>query len=367
MQYREFGKTGVSISVLGFGTMRLPKDEDEAVRIMQRSFELGVNYVDTAIIYGESERICAKALKGWRDKVYVSTKNPLWGDGYSEEGWWERLEGSLNRLEIDCIDFYQTVHSISWETYEGFLKSRGGMELIRKAQDQGLIKHACFSCHDKPENMIKLIDTGEFEGLTIQYNLLDRANEEVIAHAHERGVGVIVMGPVGGGRLAGPGLKLKEQIPGGVKTSAELAMRFVLSNPGVTSAISGMSAMEQVLENVEVASREEPLSAAEKAAIESALEENKKLMELYCTGCKYCMPCPSNINIPENFRLMNNHRVWGLTENAKAGYNSLSNPEAPDWGKKAEDCTECGECEPKCPQNIKIVEQLKEVAKALGS
>ena len=125
--------------------------------------------------------------------------------------------------------------------------------------------------------------------------------------------------------------------------------------------------MEQVIENAEAASRKDMLSAEEKQAIEAALNENKKLIDLYCTGCKYCMPCPQNINIAANFRYMNNHRVWGLTESAKPGYNSLSNPEAPDWGKKAEECTECGECEPKCPQNIKIIEQLKEVAKALSS
>lgn len=347
--------------------MRLPKDEDEAVQLMQRSFELGVNYLDTAVIYGESERICGKALKGWRDKVYVSTKNPLWGDEYKEEGWWERFEGSLQRLDIDCIDFYQVIHGLSWDTYTGYLQERGGMDLIRKAKEQGMINYVCISCHDTPENMIKLIDTGEFAGLTIQYNLLDRVNEEVIAYAHEKGVGIIIMGPVGGGRLAGPGLKLKDTIPGGVKTSAELALRFVISNPGVTSAISGMSEMSQLLENVEVCSREESLSADEKIAIEAALEENKKLMELYCTGCKYCMPCPNNVNIPANFRYMNNHKVWGLTENAKKGYDSLSNPENVEWGNKASDCTECGDCEPKCPQNIKIMEQLKEVAAALGS
>jgi len=367
LQYRTFGNTGVSLSALGFGAMRLPKDEDEAVRIIQRSFELGVNYLDTAVIYGDSEKICAKALKGWRDKVWISTKNPLWGEEYKEDGWWARLEQSLEKMEVDCIDFYQSIHGLTWEQYEGFLKSRGGMDMIHKAMDQGMIKYNCCSCHDKPENMMKLIDTGEFSGMTVQYNLLDRVNEEAIAYAHEKGMGVIIMGPVGGGRLAGPGLTLKDKIPGGVKTSAELALRFVLSNPNVTCAISGMSNMEQVIENAEIASRKDMLSAGEKQAIEAALEENKKLMDLYCTGCKYCMPCPQNINIAANLRYMNNHRVWGLTENAKSGYNSLSNPEAPDWGKKAEECTQCGECEPKCPQNIKIVEQLKEVAKVLGS
>lgn len=360
MKYREFGKTGVKISALGFGAMRLPQEDDDAALVMRRAFELGVNYLDTALGYGESERKCGIALKGWRDKVYLSTKNPLRDN--TVEGWWSRLNTSLEHLDTDHIDFYQVVHGLAWNVYNDFLQRGGGMEAVRKAQDQGLIKYVCFSCHDTPENMIKLIDTGEFDGFTIQYNLLDRANEGPIAHAHEKGMGVVVMGPVGGGRLGSPSEQIKGMLPTDAKSSAEVAMRFVLSNPNVSTAISGMSTIEMVEENAATASREEQLSADEKQAIEASLVENKRLMELYCTGCNYCMPCPNEVNIAENFRLMNLHKVYGLTDHARGLYKRLSNPEKPDLGKKAEDCIECGECEPKCPQKIKIMEQLREVA-----
>lgn len=361
MQYREFGKTGIKLSALGFGAMRLPQEDDEAVRVMQRAFELGVNYLDTARAYGESERKCGIALKGWRDKIYLSTKNHL-GDDNTTEGWWARLNTSLEQLDTDRIDFYQVVHGLGWERYNEFLIKGGGMDAVRKAREQGLIKYVCFSCHDTPENMMKLVDTGEFDGFTIQYNLLDTANAEAMAYAREKGMGVIVMGPVGGGRLGAPSEQIRKMISTDVKSSAEVAMRFVLGNPDVTCAISGMNTIEMVEENCATASREEPLSDDEKQSIEASIVENKRLSELYCTGCKYCMPCPNEVNIAENFRIMNLHRVYGLTDYARGFYKRLSNPEKPQRGKKAEDCIECGECEPKCPQKIKIMDQLKEVA-----
>lgn len=364
MQYREFGNTGIRVSALGFGAMRLPGDEDEAVRVIHRAFELGVNYLDTALVYGESEVVCGKALKGWRDKVLVSTKNPLHDN--TVEGWWERLNRSMERLDVDCIDFYQVVHSLDWNAYDSFLVKGGGMDAVRKAQEQRMIKHVCFSCHDTPENMKRLIDTGEFRGMTVQYNLLDRANEEAIAYAHEHGMGVVIMGPVGGGRLGAPSKQIRKMIPTAVKSSAEVALRFVFSNPNVSCAISGMSTIEMVEENVAVASRGEALTQDEKKAVEDALTEVRRLSELYCTGCKYCMPCPQGVNIPENFRIMNLHKLYGITDHARFLYNQLSDPQHPERGKKAEECIQCGACEPKCPQKIHIIDQLKEVSETFA-
>jgi len=363
LQYREFGNTGIKLSTLGFGAMRLPKDEDYAVQVIRRAFELGVNYLDTARIYGESERICGRALKGWRDKVYVSTKNNL--EDTTVDGWWRRLHTSLETLDVEYIDFYHVIHDLRREKYEAFV-ANGGMDAVYKAKDQGLIKHICFSCHEPPENIIGYIDTGYFEGITLQYNLLDRSNQDVMAYAHDKGLGVIVMGPVGGGRLAAPSEKIKAMIPTEVKSSAEVALRFVLANPNVTCAISGMNTIEMVEENAKVASREQALSPDEEIAIQNALDEVKRLADLYCTGCNYCMPCPNGVNIPENFRIMNLYRLYGITEHARSVYNSMSNPDRPGRGKKAEDCIECGECEPKCPQKIPIIKQLKEVAETFG-
>lgn len=374
MQYREFGKTGVKISALGFGSMRLPQmrlhdkdvfNVDESIRIIHRAFELGVNYIDTAPGYcdGESEIIVGKALKGWRDKVYLSTKNPI--EDASGEHFTQRLERSLKELDVDYIDFYH-MWGINLKTYEESITAPNGpLSAALKAKEQGLIKHLSFSFHDDAANLIKLIDTGVFETVLCQYNLLDRSNEAGIAYAREKGLGVVIMGPIGGGRLGAPSDVIKGLMPGEVKSSAETALRFVLANQGVTCALSGMGTMEMVEENAQIASNASQLTIAEISAVNAALEENKRLAELYCTGCNYCMPCPNDVNIPLNFRIMNYHRVYNLTDYARQEYSNIGTNE---WskGKKADECIECGLCEEKCPQKIEIRKQLKETAKALG-
>ncbi len=366
MQYREFGKTGKMLSALGWGLMRLPPDDDKAVEVIRHGIDLGLTYLDTAPGYGNgwSERMLGEALKGYdRTKLYLSTKNPLQDD--TGEGWRQRLETSLERVGTDYLDFYQVVHGISWESFEeNFSKPGAGLDEAKKAKEEGLIHHICASCHDSPENMIRLLETGLLEGMTLQYNLLDRKNEPVIDYAREHGLGICVMGPVGGGRLGFPSEKISEVVPG-VASTPEIALRFVLSNPGVTTALSGMNTIEMVEENVATASRDELLTTEEKQSVGKMLEENQRLSELYCTGCNYCMPCPNNVAIPEIFRLMNLHRVWGLTDHAKRGYRHLGPENRRGW-LPASECVECAECEEKCPQKIPIIEQLKESHKALA-
>lgn len=373
MQYRDFGNTGVKISTLGFGAMRLPKkevhgkdiyDEDKSIEIIHRAFELGVNYIDTAPYYCEkkSEPIVGKALKGWRDRVYLSTKNPVEDD--SGAHYRERLENSLRKLDVEYIDFYH-MWGIDWATFEEKINVKNGpMIEALKAKEEGLIRHISFSFHDKPENMIRLIDTGYFETVLCQYNLLDRGNEKSIEYAHDKGLGVVIMGPVGGGRLGAPSEVIKNLLPGKVMSSAETALRFVISNKNVSCALSGMGSIEMLEENARIASNESQLNEEEIKAVNMAMEENKRLAELYCTGCNYCMPCPKGINIPLNFQLMNYHRVYGLTEYARSEYSKIGIVE---WlkGKKAEECVECGVCEEKCPQKLEIRRQLKETVKAL--
>jgi len=374
MQYRPFGNTGIEISALGFGAMRLPSkqvdgktvfDYEESARMIQRAYELGVNYFDTAPYYcdGESEIIVGKAIKGFRDKIYLSTKNPI-EDG-SGEHFRERLEKSLKNLDTDYIDFYH-MWGINLESYNNDINIPGGpLEAALKAKEEGLIRHICFSFHDKAENLFTLIDTGNFETLLCQYNLLDRSNEAAIAYAKEKGLGVVVMGPVGGGRLGIPSAAIANLLPGKVKSSAEIALRFVITNPGVSCALSGMGTMAMVEENARIASNVEPLSQEELLQINGSMEENKKMADLYCTGCNYCMPCPHDVNIPLNFQLMNYHRVYGITQYAKEQYAQIGKF---DWmkGKNAAACIECGICEDKCPQKLEIRKQLKETAAALG-
>jgi uncharacterized protein len=374
MQYRRLGGTGVEISALGFGAMRLPSknvggktvfDTEESVRIIHRAFELGVNYIDTAPYYldGESEVIVGEAIKGWRDRVYLSTKNPI--ENASGSDWRKRLEKSLGKLGTDHVDFYH-MWGIGWDAYVKNIDVKDGpLEAARKAKEEGLIRHISFSFHDAAENMIKLIDTGNFETVLCQYNLLDRSNEAGIAHARDKGLGVIIMGPVGGGRLGSPSETIKNLLPGKVNSSPEIALRFVLSNPGVSCALSGMGSMAMVEENIRVASNASPLNAEELGRIAASVDENKRLSDLYCTGCNYCMPCPSEVNIPLNFQIMNYHRVYKITDYAKEQYRMIGTV---DWmkGKRADACVECGLCEEKCPQKLKIREQLKETAAALG-
>jgi uncharacterized protein len=371
MQHRQYADTDLRLSALGFGAMRLPDDDDFAVECMVHALENGVNLIDTAPGYrggeddsrGSSERLVGRALQQVnRDEVYLSTKNA--SGAPSAEAWREELEQSLENLQTDYIDFYQLIHAIKWESYTEKFRPNAWDEAL-KAREEGLIRHFSFSSHDSPENIIKLLEEGIFESCIIQYNLLDRKNEPVIDYARENGISVFVMGPVGGGRLGMRSEKIESIVPG-VKSTPELALRFVLSNPGVTTALSGMNTIEMIDENIATASLEEPLSDDELTAIEETLQENKALAELYCTGCDYCMPCPQDVGIPRIFAAMNMHRVWGLTEAAKARYARLG-PDSRSGLLQADACVECGVCETKCPQDIPIIEQLKESHEALKS
>ncbi|NMB24877.1 MAG: 4Fe-4S dicluster domain-containing protein [Firmicutes bacterium] len=375
MQYRRFGNTGVKISALGFGAMRLPEleekdgswriDEEKALAAIHQAFELGVNYIDTAYGYchGNSEAMVGKALKGWRDRVYVSTKMPTWMVEKTSD-YRRLLEEQLVRLGVDYIDFYH-FHALSRERFENVVLKHKLLDEAQKAKAEGLIKHISFSFHDEPEVLKELVDVGIFSSLLCQYNLLDRANEEAIAYAHGKGLGVVIMGPVAGGRLAASSPTIQKLLGERRVSSPELALRFVLANPGVSCALSGMTSAEMVVENARAASVETPLTSEELTRINLALEEHKRLAELYCTGCDYCMPCPNDVNISLNFRLMNYHRVYGLTEYARNEYQKLGT-NGDNKGRKAEDCIECGICEELCPQKIEIREQLKETAAALG-
>ncbi len=373
MQLRTYGRTGHKVSALGFGAMRLPMDGDHvnmdlSVEIIRRALDLGVNYVDSAVGYcaNESQIAVGKAIKGRRDDVFVSTKNPY--RGVSGDEWQQNLDDSLERIDVDYIDFYH-LHGLRWETYQNQLGPGKPIERFRRAKEEGLIRHMCFSSHDAPENIMKLVDTGEFDGMLVQYNLLDRRNEEAIAYAHEHGMGVAIMGPVGGGRLVSPSERIQQMVRGGAKSTPEVALRFVLSNPHVTLTLSGMNTIEMVEENTATASRTEPLSPGERQHVLDMLEEIQRLSELYCTGCGYCIPCPNDVDIPENFRVMNYYKVFGLEDYARQQYARLGQKKKSDgsvveaW---AASCLECGECEPKCPQKIPIIEQLKETQAALG-
>jgi predicted aldo/keto reductase-like oxidoreductase len=363
MQYTVLGRTGLQVSRLGFGCMRLPMKSDTevdrslAIPMLQRAVELGVSYFDTAVGYcgGDSQRVLGEAMQGVREKVVLSTKNPHY-DKADHKGWWKNLEDSLERLRTDHIDIYNH-HGLNWETYQASLAGDDGLyALALKAKEQGLIRHICHSFHGPLASLKSIVSSGLFDSVTLQYNLLDRSLEEGIALARELGEGVVVMGPVGGGRLGFPSDKARELV-GEVKSTPELALRFVLSNPGVCVALSGMSTLTQLEENVATADASGELSAEEHARIEDAIQERKKLSGLYCTGCNYCMPCPDGVDIPSNFEILNHERIFGLKDYARSRYAAL--------GGKAALCRLCGKCVPLCPQKLAIPERLADAVTLL--
>ncbi|MGB9677497.1 MAG: aldo/keto reductase [Candidatus Ratteibacteria bacterium] len=374
MLYRKFGKSGILVSVLGFGAMRLPMkeingnkvvDEDLSIKMIHRSFELGVNYIDTAYGYcnHQSEIVVGKALKGWRKKVYLSTKSPIWNIEKSDD-YRRILEEQLKKLNVDYIDFYH-FHSLSWQSFQDKVLKLNLIEEAIKAKEKKLIKHISFSFHDKPEYMKKIVDTAEiFETVLCQYNLLDRNNEESIEYISEKGLGVAVMGPIGGGRLSDfPHLMnvFKEKY----KTSVEIALKFVLTNKNVSIALSGMNSIEMVEENVKIVNSGEFLSETEIKLIEEIIKERKKIGEIPCTNCQYCLPCPQKIPIPHILNLYNQYILLG-SERQKNIYMDIGSGENDDR-KKADACIECGQCEEKCPQKIKIRQEIKKIHKIFSS
>ena len=363
MKYRDFGSTGAKVSALGFGAMRLPTlgeddetrvDLEKSVPMLQRGLDLGINYIDTAWAYlnKTSETAVGHAIKG-RDRasLYIATKNPIDTD---VKEWRKRLDLQLEKLDTDYIDFYH-IHSVQWRVFKKKAVPEGYMKELERARDEGLIRHISFSCHDSPQNLIKLIDTGEFSSMLVQYNLLHRYNEAAIEHARSKGMGVSIMGPIGGGRID----FMSRLKPREGRTIAELALRYVLSNENVSVALSGMHSIEMIEQNCAMAENDGPLSQVENEDIQAMLDQLQGLEDLYCTGCDYCMPCPNGVNIPANFLLMNYETVYNFGGGMSEAYNKgLKRAKA-----SADYCIECGECVEKCPQNIDIPERLKDVAK----
>ncbi|MBQ8187647.1 MAG: aldo/keto reductase [Clostridia bacterium] len=375
MNYREFGKTGEKISALGFGCMRFPEykqdeknfvDQDKVDEMIAYAYENGVNYFDTAPHYcnSNSEAALGHAVKNFRAKILISTKCPM-DKGMGQDGYRRHLERSLTRLGTDHIDFYH-FWGINRGTYDNLILAENLLEAARKAKEEGLIRHISFSFHDHPSAIRYIVDTSEergvkMESMLCQYNLLDRSNEEMIKYVNEKGLGTVAMGPVGGGRLAAP-TDLYAKLTGKPSISTyELAFKFCLGNPSLNCALSGMQNLDMVQKNVKVSSDDTAFSAEEWEQLGAAMEEIKKFSELYCTGCKYCQPCPVEINIPRIFEIWTYYNVYGLKDHAK----NMMKDYLHHGGKTFADCKKCGICEQKCPQHLAIRENLEKVCKIL--
>ena len=375
MNYRDFGNTGEKISALGFGCMRFPEyvkdeksfvDQEKVDEMLLCAYQNGINYFDTAPAYcnSNSEAAVGHATKGFRRDILISTKCPL-GNGLTKDGYRKNLEASLSKLGVDYIDFYH-FWGIDREDFDTIILPEGLLEAAARAKEEGLIRHISFSFHDHPSAIKHIIDTSEacgikMESILCQYNLLDRSNEEMIKYASEKGLGTIAMGPVGGGRLAAP-TDLYTKLTGKPSIATyELAFKFCLGNPNLNCALSGMQNLDMIKQNAALASDSAAFSEKEWEELGVAIEQIKKFSELYCTGCKYCQPCPAEINIPRIFEMWTYYNVYGLKEHAR----KMMADYIKKGGKTFNDCKDCGLCEEKCPQHLEIRKNLEKVCKIL--
>jgi uncharacterized protein len=381
MQYRIFGKTGVKVSALGFGCMRLPTlgsadkiDEPFATRLLHSAIEAGVNYLDTAWFYhatsfgqpGQSEPFVGRALSGgFREKVSLATKLPQ-QIIKTREDMDQFLARQLERLHTDHIDFY-LVHGLSGEAWDR-MRELGVREFLDKARERGLIRFAGFSFHGSKSDFPRIID--DYDGWAfaqIQYNYIDtdyQAGYSGLRYAAEQGLGVVVMEPLKGGRLAvnlPPEMKTVFEARQEGWSPAEWALRYVWNEPGVGLLLSGMNSDEQLAENLRVAESASPntLNPERLSVYDAARKALRARMKADCSGCRYCQPCPSGVEIPELMSALNASSVWETKDQWLTGYARITGrPEA---------CTECGQCETMCPQGLPIRDLLKETAAVFKS
>lgn len=378
MLYRQYGKTNETVSALGFGCMRLPVidgdpariDEEKAMAMLRHAIDAGVNYVDTAYPYhgsgfsqgGSSEPFVAKALRdGYRGRIMLATKLPSWliktradMDRYLNE--------QLKRLQTDTIDFY-LVHSLNKNVWP-VLKAAGIDRFLDRALQDGRIRHAGFSFHDRLGLFKEIVDYYDWSFCQTQYNYLDehyQAGREGLQYAAAKGLGVAIMEPLRGGNLVNlPGEARALLDRAGIqKTAAELALRWVWNHPAVSVVLSGMTTLAQVAENLRTAAAAVPnsLTAAEMAAVDQIRQIFNAKIQVNCTACSYCMPCPAAINIPGYFAVYNDYHVFDGAPAIKQRYQFLTRMAAP-----ASNCIACGKCESHCPQGIAIRQELKQVA-----
>ncbi|MBN1995459.1 MAG: aldo/keto reductase [Anaerolineae bacterium] len=385
MKYRKFGNLDFEVSALGFGAMRLPIidgngaaiDEAEATKMLHYAIDRGVNYVDTAYPYhdGNSERFLGRALKnGYRQRVKLVTKMPSWKiegpqdfDQYFDE--------QLERLQTDYVDFY-LLHSLNSDWWAK-LRDFGVLAWAEKAIAAGRIGRLGFSFHDSYEVFKEIVDAYDDWGLCqIQYNYMDVENQaglKGLQYAAEKGLAVVIMEPLLGGKLVNPPQPIQKiwDTAANKRSAADWALQWLWSQPEVAVVLSGMSAMSQVEENLASADVSEigALTREELALFEQVSQKYSELSAIPCTQCNYCMPCPNDVNIPWNFNIYNSGLMYDKPDSARGQYAWLAESYRlgiSDTNQQAGGCIQCGECEAKCPQGIPISEWMQIVHQVLG-
>ncbi|MEM3985539.1 MAG: aldo/keto reductase [Candidatus Methanomethylicia archaeon] len=363
MRYRRFGSLDWYVSVLGFGAMRLPTlggdyssvDEDEAIKMIRYGIEHGINYIDTAYGYhgGKSEVIVGRAIEGFRDRVRIATKMPIWlVNSHSDMD--RVLNEQLNRLNIDYIDFY-LLHGLNKDRWRK-VKELNVFEWLEYALAEGKIKYVGFSFHDSFEVFKEIVDSYNWTLCQIQYNYLDvdyQAGVRGLKYAASKGLAVVVMEPLAGGLLANPPPEVVEVFRRAKieRSIVEWALLWVWNHPEVSVALSGMSSMQQVVENVKYAENAIPniLYNEELILFDEARRILRTIGFINCSKCRYCQPCPNGVLIPEIFEYYNLYFIRGRDPSVIDEYNS----KVPIQGR-VENCVKCGVCESLCPQHIEI-------------
>lgn len=372
MEYREMKNTGITPSLLGFGCMRFPLlengkiDRSKAEEMMDTAIREGVTYIDTAYPYHEqeSELFVGEVLKKYkRDSYLLATKCSLW---YIEtpEDTVKMFENQLNRLQVKYFDFY-LIHSLSKDLWDKALKL-GVLDYLLEMKKQGKIRQLGFSFHDEFEVFEEIIRYTDWDFCQIQLNYIDteiQAGMKGYHLAEELGIPLIVMEPIKGGTLAKLSddmeAKFKNLNPQGSLSS--WALRWVASLDNVKVILSGMTTMEHVKDNLNTFNNFAKLNEVEQNTVKEVADMIHARKKNGCTGCNYCMPCPYGVNIPRNFRIWNDLGVFGDEKKAKLRYFTHCPPE-----QRSDMCQWCGACEPLCPQNIPIREDLKKMTEEFG-
>lgn len=356
MQYRRLGKTNLEVSVIGFGAIKLPRvEETVATAALNRALDLGINFVDTARAYHDSEEKISRALQGRRDEYVLATKTAQRGE---HEALGE-LETSLGNLRTDHVDLWQ-LHTVStWDQWEQISAPDGAIAAGRKALQQGKTRHFGITIHRDWAVMRAAIQSGVFESIMVAYSALDSegVGAQILPLAAEHDLGVIVMKGLSGGQLAQP---LETRVPGlgGPDAVVAGALRFVLGGPAVTTVIPGMTCVREVEENVAVGAGFAPLTEKELEELRRLIGGRQKAYRYgqVCLRCGYCLPCPQGINIPEVLRAADMKRDYPdeLKPMGDALWESLE--------VHPEECVECRRCVEKCPGGVDIPAKLREAA-----
>ena len=359
--YRQYGKTNKNISVLGLGGMRFGNDEDYAVEVIRKANDLGINYFDTAPFYcsDRSEDIFGKAFKNMTGEFYVSTKSGIFNEPTADDVR-RRIEKSLKRLGVNKIDFYHMWCIMDLRQYEKVMEQGGPYEGAVKAKEEGLIDHLVFSTHCSGNDIRKIVEDNSFEGVLLGYNVVNHPyRQEGIKAALENNIGVSVMNPLGGGLIPNSPeyfnfLKETED-----ETVCQSALRFILAEPGVTTALIGASSIKELEENIGVLNYPLVVSEAKRKEIKSNINES---MDKLCTTCGYCLKCPKKIKINRyleayNMSILKDHKEMEKYLEFLKTQGALKDEEV-----FAKDCIECGKCEELCTQKIPIIKRLREIS-----